>query len=131
MNGYIDLRFTCSGTGTYNDTLDIYVLLSRKKYDWNHMFYFFARSLNNTIYIYTYTYIYRYICIYIIHRSYHTRNWGEGAFAPPHTRWPREGVDPPPLILAISYSGESHLSKMSLVKVVANDSSYCSKFFLF
>ena len=31
MNGYIDLRFTCSGTGTYNDTLDIYVLLSRKK----------------------------------------------------------------------------------------------------
>ena len=65
MNGYIDLRFTCSGTGTYNDTLDIYVLLSRKKYDWNHMFYFFARSLNNTIYIYTYTYIYRYICIYI------------------------------------------------------------------
>ena len=41
-----------------------------------------------------------------IHRSCHTRNWGEGAFAPPPTRWPREGVDPPPLILAISYSGE-------------------------
>ena len=55
MNGYIDLRFTCSGTGTYNDTLDIYVLLSRKKYDWNHMFYFFA------IYIYLYIQIHMYI----------------------------------------------------------------------
>ena len=65
MNGYIDLRFTCSGTGTYNDTLDTYVLLSRKKYDWNHMFYFFARSLNNTIYIYTYVHIPIYTDTYV------------------------------------------------------------------
>ena len=34
--------------------------------------------------------------MYNIHRSCHTRKWGRERLPPP-TRWPREGVDPPPL----------------------------------
>ena len=70
------------------------------------MFYFFARSLNNTIYIYTYVHIPIYTDTYVYTQILSHAQLGGGSVCPPPTRWPREGVDPPPLILAISYSGE-------------------------
>ena len=66
-----------------------------------------------------------------IHRSCHTRNWGEGAFAPPPLDGQGKASTPPLNSGNFLLRGKSSESKMSLVKVVANDSSYCSKFFLF
>ena len=43
-----------------------------------------------------------------IHRSCHTRNWGEGAFAPPPLDGQGKASTPPPLILAISYGPQDH-----------------------